>query len=245
MLAFKPGHERSRLSDKTISWSRTPSVRPKGRFYSALRRGLDIVSSVLALSAFGLILPLIALLIKIDSPGPVFYAQTRVGKNKRRNDRGPALGHDRRKVLQPGRPFTIYKLRTMRTDAERFGPQLAGADDPRITRVGHFLRVSRLDEVPQFWNVLTREMSLIGPRPERLHFVHQYDAVIPGYTRRLAVLPGITGLAQVRNGYDEDIVSVKRKVAMDRIYMRRSGFRIDLSVIFETVRVVLTGRGAR
>ncbi len=242
---LRPGHERRRLADTVTSWSRTPSVRPKGHFYYTLRRGLDIVSASLALAAFGILLPLIALLLKIDSSGPVFYAQTRVGKNSRRNDSGSTFGDDRRKIIQPGRPFTIYKLRTMRIDAERFGPQLAGANDPRITKVGHFLRVTRLDEVPQFWNVLIGEMSLIGPRPERLHFVHQYDAAIPGYTRRLAVLPGITGLAQVRNGYDEDLESVKRKVAMDRIYMRRSGFRIDLRILFETIWVVLTGRGAR
>ncbi len=102
-----------------------------------------------------------------------------------------------------------------------------------------------MDEIPQFWNVLKGDMSLIGPRPERLHFIHQYETLIPGYTRRLDVLPGITGLAQVRNGYDEDLTSVKRKVALDRCYMRQSGFLVDLRIIFSTVRVVLTGDGAR
>ncbi len=214
-----------------------------------LRRSLDIVSASLALSLFGALLPLIALIIRLDSPGPIFYAQSRVGLNRRSQDRRraqrTAFDDERRKIIYPGKPFTIYKLRTMRSDAERDGPQLAGANDDRITRVGRFLRTTRLDEVPQFWNVLTGEMSLIGPRPERLHFIHQYEALIPGYTRRLGVLPGITGLAQVRNGYDEDILSVKRKVALDRCYMREAGFWVDLQILLSTVRVVLTGDGAR
>lgn len=240
-----PGSNRPRISEPHLTWSSAPAAKPRGRIYSAARRGLDIVTSVAALSAFGALLPLLALAIKLDSPGPVFYAQTRVGMNRRRTDQGALDGSCRRKIIQPGRPFTIYKLRTMRSDAERFGPQLAGANDTRITKVGAFLRKSRLDEVPQFWNVLRGEMSLIGPRPERLHFIHQYDAVIPGYTRRLVILPGITGLAQVRNGYDEDLSSVKRKVAMDRCYMRRAGFLMDLRILLDTVRVVLTGHGAR
>jgi len=239
------GHERTRIADPHTRWSEAPPAKPRNRVYAIARRGLDIVTSVLALGLFGLLLPFIALAIKMDSPGPVFYAQTRVGMNRRRRDLGPPESSCRRKVIQPGRPFTIYKLRTMRSDAERFGPQLAGANDTRITRVGHILRKTRLDEVPQFWNVLRGEMSLIGPRPERLHFIHQYDSVIPGYTRRLVVLPGITGLAQVRNGYDEDLASVKRKVAMDRCYLRRQGFLTDARILLETVRVVLTGHGAR
>lgn len=240
-----PGHERTRIADPHARWSEAPAAKPRGRAYAIARRGLDIVTSLMALGLFGLLLPFIALAIKMDSPGPVFYAQTRVGMNRRRRDQGAPESACRRKVIQPGRPFTIFKLRTMRSDAERFGPQLAGANDTRITKTGHFLRKTRLDEVPQFWNVLRGEMSLIGPRPERLHFIHQYDSVIPGYTRRLVVLPGITGLAQVRNGYDEDLASVKRKVAMDRCYMRRQGFLTDVRILLETVRVVLTGHGAR
>ncbi|HRX52826.1 MAG TPA: sugar transferase [Candidatus Krumholzibacteria bacterium] len=240
-----PGHERPRVTDLHSRWSEAPASKPQGRVYGVARRALDIGASVTALSVFGAMLPFLALAIKMDSPGPVFYAQTRVGMNRRRRDRGAGDSTCRRKIIQPGRPFTVYKLRSMRSDAERHGPQLAGANDTRITKVGHFLRKSRLDEVPQFWNVLRGEMSLIGPRPERLHFIHQYDAVIPGYTRRLVILPGITGLAQVRNGYDEDLASVKRKVAMDRCYMRRQGFLTDLRILLETVRVVITGHGAR
>jgi lipopolysaccharide/colanic/teichoic acid biosynthesis glycosyltransferase len=224
-------------------------MRRSSRTYLALRRGLDIVTALVALTIFAALLPLIALAIRIDSPGSIFYSQSRVGMNRRRDERrrvqrGEANG-DRRKVIYPGRPFRIFKLRSMRSDAERDGPQLAGANDGRITRVGAILRKTRLDEVPQFWNVLKGDMSLIGPRPERLHFIHQYETLIPGYIRRLDVLPGITGLAQVRNGYDEDLTSVKRKVALDRCYMRRSGFLVDLRIIFSTVRVVLTGHGAR
>lgn len=211
--------------------------------YRRARRGLDILTASLALFAFGLLLPLIALAIKLDSRGPVFYDQTRIGLNRRRRE--SIRPDDRRKIIYPGRPFTIYKLRTMRTDAEKDGPRLAGRTDDRITRVGRFLRVSRLDEVPQFWNVLTGDMSIIGPRPERLHFIRQYESLIPGYTRRLSIMPGITGLAQVRNGYDEDLDSVRRKVALDRCYMIRAGFLTDLRIILSTFWVVLTGEGAR
>jgi len=212
--------------------------------YPWLRRTFDIVVSAVALALFGLMLPVIALAIRLDSPGPVFYRQWRVGMNRRRR-RNDYPGRDRRSVLQPGTPIRLLKLRTMRSDAERHGPRLAEDGDDRITRVGRFLRVTRLDEVPQFWNVLRGEMSLIGPRPERLVFVNQYDRLIPGYTDRLRAMPGITGLAQVRNGYDDDLESVKRKVALDRLYIRRASWRMDLRILLETVRVVLTGDGAR
>ncbi len=233
------------------SWLREPERAPEHgahvpeqHVYPLLRRALDIAVSVLALSAFALLLPLIAAAIKLDSPGPVFYHQWRVGMNRRRH-RGEWHGPDRRRIVQPGTPIRIVKLRTMRTDAERHGPQLAADGDSRITRVGRFLRASRLDEVPQFWNVLKGEMSLIGPRPERLVFVNQYERLIPRYTDRLRANPGITGLAQVRNGYDDDLDSVRRKVALDRLYIRSIGWRMDLRILLETVRVVLTGDGAR
>lgn len=243
--AVEFGHERTRLTDPFRRRRRHERLGRGERLYMAARRTLDIVSASVALFFFALLLPLIALAIKLDSPGPVFYAQTRVGMDRRRRDLRATPDGDRRKIIHPGRPFTVWKLRSMRTDAENNGPQLAGANDARITRVGAFLRKSRLDEVPQFWNVLRGEMSLIGPRPERLHFIRQYETLIPGYTRRLAALPGITGLAQVRNGYDEDLDSVRRKVALDRCYMRNAGFLTDLRIILSTVRVVLTGEGAR
>jgi len=220
-----------------------PVDRP-GAMYLHLKRFFDIIVSALALTVFGLMLPLIALIIKLDSAGPVFYSQDRVGIN-RRSRANLTDGQERRKVSQPGRPFRVHKLRTMGQNAEANGPQLAQANDLRITRVGRFLRKTRLDEVPQFWNVLKGEMSLIGPRPERLVFVRQLEKEIPAYSERLYVLPGITGLAQVINGYDEDLESVRRKVALDRQYIRKCGFRQDGRILWNTVGVVLKGEGAR
>ncbi len=189
-------------------------------------------------------LPLLTLIIKLDSPGPVFYSQERVGVNRRR-PRFAFRGEDRRKVLQPGRPFRVFKLRTMGTNAEAAGPQMAKVDDVRVTRVGKFLRRSRLDEVPQFLNVLRGEMSLIGPRPERMVFVRQLEKDIPNYRDRLLVLPGITGLAQVINGYDDGLDSIRRKIELDRRYIKNAGFRQDGSILLATVSVVLKGEGAR
>ncbi len=227
------------VSDRGLDLSRL-----HGSFYLGIKRIFDIMFSLVALVIFGLMLPLLTLIIKLDSPGPVFYSQDRVGLNRRR-PRYAFPGEDRRKVLQPGRPFKVFKLRTMGTNAEAGGPQLAKVNDVRITRVGKFLRRSRLDEVPQFLNVLRGEMSLIGPRPERMVFVRQWENDIPNYLDRLLVLPGITGLAQVINGYDDGVNSVRRKVELDREYIKKAGFRQDGSILLSTVSVVLKGDGAR
>jgi lipopolysaccharide/colanic/teichoic acid biosynthesis glycosyltransferase len=223
----------------TLTQDRLP-----GAFYLGVKRVFDIAISIFALAIFGLMLPVLTLIIKLDSPGPVFYSQERVGLNRRR-PRNSYDGPDRRKVLQPGRPFKVFKLRTMGANAEAAGPQLAKVDDVRITRVGRFLRRSRLDEVPQFLNVLRGEMSLIGPRPERMVFVRQWEKDIPNYKDRLLVLPGITGLAQVINGYDDGLNSVRRKVELDREYIKKAGFRQDGNILLSTVSVVLKGDGAR
>lgn len=233
-------HERSAEIEERAEGS----FRLPGRGYLYLKRGFDVLVSVVALAVFGLILPLIAVIIKVDSPGSVFFSQERVGVNRRRS-KGKFAGEDRRRVLQPGRPFRIVKLRTMGVNAEANGPQWAAKNDVRVTRVGRFLRKTRLDEVPQFINVLKGEMSLIGPRPERLVFVRQLEKEIPHYHQRLMVLPGITGLAQVINGYDEDLNSVRRKVELDRQYIRRAGFRQDGRILLDTVGVVLKGEGSR
>jgi len=208
------------------------------------KRAFDIGASVFGLLVFALLLPVLALLIKLDSPGSIFYGQDRVGINRRRQRDGLPNG-DRRKVLQPGRPFRIYKLRSMCKDAETGGPQWAGSNDIRITRIGGFLRKSRLDELPQLWNVLKGEMSLIGPRPERLYFIRQLENDVPNYHDRLLVKPGLTGLAQVRNGYDSDLDSVKRKVEYDRQYIQGAGPFNEMGILLQTVRVVLKGEGAR
>ncbi|MBD3222713.1 sugar transferase [bacterium] len=217
-----------------------------GAAFRVAKRGFDIVAAVIGLTAFGLMLPVIALAIKLDSPGSVFYAQERIGINRRRNRQGPASGsEDRRKVLHPGRPFRIFKLRSMARDAEKNGPQWATTGDMRVTRVGRFLRKTRLDELPQLWNVLRGDMSLIGPRPERLCFIRQLENDVPFYHDRLLVKPGLTGLAQVRNGYDEDLDGVKRKVDYDRRYIQNCGPLLEAGILVETVRVVIKGEGAK
>ena len=211
--------------------------------FRAGKRAFDILASIIGLTLFALVLPALALIIKLDSPGPVFYDQERVGINRRRQRRS-LDDSERRKVLQPGRPFAIYKLRTMSTDAEANGPQWATQGDARVTRVGRFLRRTRLDELPQIWNVLQGDMSLIGPRPERLCFIRQLEVDVPNYHDRLLVKPGLTGLAQVRNGYDSTVESVCRKVEFDRQYIRRCGPLTEAGILLETVRVVIKGEGA-
>lgn len=218
----------------------------------SVKRAADIVVASAGLVCFGLLLPLLALAIKLDSRGPVFYSQTRVGINRRarerrsRNGTAPRnrRGQDRRKILSHGAPFSIYKLRTMYVDAENDGVRWASKGDSRITRVGYWLRLSRLDECPQFWNVLLGDMSFVGPRPERPPFIELLSDEVPGYLDRLRFKPGITGLAQVELGYDTDVDSVGNKVACDVDYITRFGLLRDLSIVCRTARVVLTGRGA-
>ncbi len=168
----------------------------------------------------------IALVVKLTSPGPVFYKQARVGKG--------------------GKFFTIYKFRSMKVDAENIsGPTWAKENDPRLTPIGGFLRKSHLDELPQLINVLKGDMSIIGPRPERPYFVGQLKNEIPGYLNRLDVKPGITGLAQVRNRYDETIRDVKKKIRYDLLYIRKMCLLLDLKVAVWTLAVMITGKGAR
>lgn len=188
----------------------------------------EVVDRILAVLGLIVLMPVLALLgviIKLTSPGPVFYMQRRVGRN--------------------GQNFGIIKLRTMVTDAEtKTGPVWAQENDPRITRVGRFLRASHLDEVPQLLNVLRGEMSVVGPRPERPIFVEQFRSQIPNYAERLRVKPGITGLAQVYHRYDETVRDVKRKLAYDLLYIQKMCLIVDIAIIFLTVRR-LTGKGAR
>ena len=218
----------------------------------SVKRVIDIVISTLGLLAFGVLLPLLALIIKLDSRGPIFYSQTRVGINRRARERRTGVpetssnrrSRDRRKILSHGSPFSIQKLRTMYTDAESDGARWASKGDSRITRVGYWLRLTRLDECPQFWNVLRGEMSLVGPRPERPPFIELLSDEVPGYLDRLRFKPGITGLAQVELGYDTDVDSVGNKVACDVDYITNFGLMRDCSIIARTGKVVVTGRGA-
>ena len=181
-----------------------------------------VVASILLIIASPIML-IASLAIKLDDGGPIFYRQERVGKD--------------------GQVFNVVKFRTMRLDAEKdTGPILAEDHDQRITRVGKVIRNFRIDEMPQFFNVLRGQMSLIGPRPERPYFVERFREEVKGYDERLQVLPGITGLAQINGGY---ATTPELKLKYDLMYIYHQSFLLDLQVIAETVKVVLTGRGAR
>jgi lipopolysaccharide/colanic/teichoic acid biosynthesis glycosyltransferase len=229
---------------QTVESVQAEAVSRSGRLYLKIRQVIDCGVALMAMLAFWILFPFIALAIKIDSPGPVFFRQERIGANRRRPRRAGFTGEDERKILRPGRPFQIFKLRTMHVDAEAKGPQWASQNDPRVTRVGRYLRKTRLDEFPQFLNVLRGDMSVIGPRPERLCFIRQFEKSVPHYRDRLLVRPGITGLAQVRNGYDKDTESVIKKVELDREYIISPNVVADLKIMLSTVRVVVTGAGA-
>jgi lipopolysaccharide/colanic/teichoic acid biosynthesis glycosyltransferase len=206
------------------------------------------------------IMLLAAVLVKLTSPGKIIYSQTRVGLNLRkpasRDRRTPPAqlpngiaerrdqGIDRREQDNFGLPFTMYKFRTMRHDAEIKGAQFARKSDPRITPLGKFLRRTRIDELTQLWNVLKGDMSMVGPRPERPEFMEKLSSDIPNYVDRLGVKPGITGIAQVVNGYDNEIEGFRRKVGYDLVYLQNCCFRNDLKILFRTIKVVLTGEGA-
>jgi len=217
------------------------------------KRTLDIFGATVGLILAAPLMVLVALAIKLDSSGPVFYTQMRIGVNRRRRDRrycqrvGVVDGRqrDRRREDYRGRPFKMIKFRTMIDDAERLtGPIWATRDDPRVTRVGRVLRKTRLDEVPQFWSVFRGDMSLVGPRPERPTFVRDLCQKVENYHRRLEVKPGLTGLAQVENGYDSSVSGVADKVHFDLKYIGGWSFWTDVRILLKTVVVVLTGKGA-
>jgi lipopolysaccharide/colanic/teichoic acid biosynthesis glycosyltransferase len=218
-----------------------------------LKRTMDIFGALVGIILSLPLLAVVPILIKLDSPGPVFYSQTRVGRNRRKADRryhqrsevDDRRKSDRRKHNLHGRPFRLLKFRTMVRDAEKAsGPVWASKDDTRVTRLGRILRKTRIDEVPQFFNVLVGDMALVGPRPERPTFVQELSTRVEGYTDRLQVKPGITGLAQVEGGYDTAVSSVVEKVGYDVAYIRSMSVWNDLKILGKTVRVVLTGKGA-
>jgi len=218
-----------------------------------IKRSMDIVGAIVGLILTIPVWLVLPILIKLDSRGPVFYSQTRVGCNRRRGHRRycqrtdsvERRRRDRRREDHDGQLFRVLKFRTMVDNAERdSGPVWATSNDSRVTKLGAFLRKSRLDEVPQFINVLRGEMSLIGPRPERPNFVARLSDEIEGYSRRLEVKPGITGLAQVSGGYDSSLSTVKEKIEYDLYYIDNWSFWSDIKILFRTVAVVLTGRGA-
>lgn len=190
--------------------------------YSYFKRLTDIVLALLGLIISFPIILLFIFLIKLESPGPAFYFQKRVGLN--------------------GKYFDIVKLRSMRIDAEKNGAQWAEKNDNRITKTGSFIRKTRIDELPQFFNILTGDMSLIGPRPERPVFTAQFNEEIPGFINRLKVKPGLTGWAQINGGYD---ISPEEKLKLDCFYIENMGFLLDIKILFRTIIVCVTGNGAR
>ena len=190
----------------------------------SMKRVTDVFVSLFVLVLSSPLWVVISVAIKMDTPGPVVYSQERVGKD--------------------GRIFKMHKFRSMRSDAEKdTGPVWAPVNDTRVTTVGRFLRNLRLDEIPQFINVLDGDMSLVGPRPERPYFVEKLSKQIPLYHRRLKVRPGITGWAQIKQGYDRSIEDVKSKVKYDLFYIENMSFRMDIKILLYTFYVMLTGRG--
>lgn len=192
--------------------------------YAEFKRAIDILLALPTLLVALPIIAVLAVLVRLTSRGPAFYLQERVGKD--------------------GRVFKMVKLRTMTADAEgKTGPVWSTRDDPRETPLGGFLRRTHLDELPQIWNVLKGDMSLIGPRPERPFFVEKFKQEIAGYADRLRVRPGITGWAQVNHTYDQTLDDVQRKVAYDREYIEQMGWGIDFRILMATARQMLGRRG--
>jgi sugar transferase (PEP-CTERM system associated) len=188
---------------------------------SVFHRAVALLGATLSLP----IAIITAVLIKLDSRGPILYRQERVGRN--------------------GRPFTLMKFRSMRTDAEKDGPVWARSADDRVTRVGRVIRKIRVDEIPQFWNILKGEMSFVGPRPERPHFVAQLAEEIPYYEQRHLIAPGLTGWAQIKYPYGSSIEDARQKLQYDLYYIKNQSLVLDAIILFETVKTILFGRGAR
>ena len=194
-----------------------------GRLYR--KRLFDMVCAALGLLVLSPVLLVCALLVGLTSPGGVLFRQERIGKD--------------------GVPFTIYKFRSMRTDAEKNGAVWAMKSDPRVTKVGKIIRKTRIDELPQLWNVLKGEMSLIGPRPERPEFVKELEKEIPFYSLRHAVKPGVTGWAQVCYPYGSSVEDSRRKLEYDLYYAKNMSILLDVRIILKTIGVVLFPKGAR
>jgi exopolysaccharide biosynthesis polyprenyl glycosylphosphotransferase len=195
------------------------------KIYPATKRGIEVLFTLLLSPFILLIAAVAAAAVKVSSKGPVIYSQDRIGRN--------------------GKFFTLYKFRSMTMGSERYGPQFAVKQDKRVTKVGTFIRKFRIDEIPQFWNVLKGDMSLIGPRPEQKMFVELFNDEIPFYSYRHKVRPGITGWAQIKDGYADGVKSTKRKLEYDFYYIKNLSFSLDLLIIYATIKTILTGFGSR
>jgi exopolysaccharide biosynthesis polyprenyl glycosylphosphotransferase len=191
-------------------------------FYYIVKRAIDIILCLIGLVIALPIMVIVGIAIKIESKGPIIYKQERVGLE--------------------GRTFTIYKLRSMYIDAEKNGAQWACKDDPRVTKVGRFIRKTRIDELPQLINILKGDMSIVGPRPERPILTYKFNEEIPGFVNRLQVKPGLTGWAQVTGGYE---LSPKEKLEKDMYYIENQSLWLDFKIMFKTIFIVFNGDGAR
>lgn len=188
-----------------------------------LKRVIDIVLALIGMIILAIATIIFAPIIKLTSPGPVFYSQKRVG--------------------YMGRPITIHKFRSMRNDAEKkTGAVWAQKNDPRVTAIGKFMRKTRIDELPQFWNILVGDMSLVGPRPERPQLTEEFYEEWPEFPERLRTIPGLTGWAQINGGYD---ISPKEKCHLDNYYIDHWSLLFDTKIVLGTVKIIFTGNGAR
>ncbi len=207
-----------------------------------LRRVLNVVVATVGVVLTAPLMALIALAIKLTSPGPIFFKQTRIGIDRR----APAepAGNSRRRSDSGGKPFVIFKFRTMATNGSASDEVWAQPDDPRVTRIGRFLRLYRMDELPQLLNVLRGDMDVVGPRPEQPAIFARLRKEIDRYQERQRVRPGITGWAQINQNYDTCIDDVRSKLQRDLEYISRQSFFEDLKIMVRTVPVVIGKRGA-
>jgi sugar transferase (PEP-CTERM system associated) len=225
------GALRERLSGKI----QLDGLRPSSFLYSEgfrlkpsqqfARQIVSVSASAVGLLLFAPFFPLVMLLVKLSSPGPIFFKQTRLGAG--------------------GRAFEVVKFRTMFTDAEKGGAKWAVKNDPRVTRVGMFLRKTRMDEIPQLWNVLRGDMGFVGPRPERPEFVPMLSEALPFYYLRHLIRPGLTGWAQIRYGYGATMEEAREKLEYDLYYLKHMSLGLDLFIMFETIKTIVRRRGAQ
>ena len=207
-----------KFEDNKVRYIAEKFERPDRKLYFFAKRSTDIVCALLAMILLLAPMLVIALIIRADSPGSPIFRQVRLGLDQK--------------------PFVLYKFRSMRMDAERDGAQWAANDDPRVTRIGRFLRKTRIDELPQLVNILKGDMSIVGPRPERPEFYDVFDTYITGFRQRMFVKPGLTGLAQINGGYS---LLPEEKIVYDLDYIKHLSLRTDAGLILKTVLVVLHG----
>jgi sugar transferase (PEP-CTERM system associated) len=197
----------------------------RSAIFKRLKRGIDIIGSLLGLTVFTPLMLIISLAIKLDTKGPIFYRQERIGEDEK--------------------IFNLFKFRSMSVDAEENGPVWAEVNDQRVTRVGQVIRKMRFDEIPQMFNVLKGEMSFIGPRPERPFFVDTLKSEIPFYSERHVIKPGITGWAQICYSYGASKEDALEKIKYDLYYIKHMSLILDLMILFETIKIVFWAKGAR